>query len=298
VIAADPRHGEALLALGRLETAERHWTEAESHLTRAVALQSAGDVRPLLALARVRNLKGNTEGALALSLQATRTAPNDAGARYAVGVLCLQMDLLKDATENLEKAVALERTPANQYALASARIAQRNFPAAIEIYRTLLQSNPADAQLNYALGTAYFLANEDTQAQGAFEASLAAKPDQVESPYYLALLADRRGNREQSIELLRGVIQRQPDHARAHMALGLAYRADGDLNGAATELETATRLQPDNQKAHYQLGLALAALKKQAEAKQELALASRLRQSSDDKVSWELAPAAEAGHVQ
>ena len=134
VIALDPHQLDALLALARLRTAESHFAIAATLLNRAAAL-APKDVRPLLGLARVRNLEGNSEGALALLLKAKAISPEDPAVLFSLGALCLQMDLIKDGTANLERAAALDpANPGTQYALASARVANRDFPAAIKIY--------------------------------------------------------------------------------------------------------------------------------------------------------------------
>jgi tetratricopeptide (TPR) repeat protein len=225
----------------------------------------------LLALARVRNLRGNSESALAVALEAKRIAPSDPKILYAVGVLCLQMDLIKDATSNLERAAALDRNPATLYALASARVANRDLDSAVKIYADLLKSDPDNAQVNYALGATYFLESQNEAAKPYFERSLALQPDQVESFYYLGLVADQSGDKEKSIQILRTVTDRSPDHVRAHIALGMEYRSVGRLRESRIELEAAVRLSPDSQKAHYQLGLVLNALKEQDNAKPEIA---------------------------
>lgn len=252
--------------------------------------RSPSDPHTLLELARVRNLRGNTEAALAAALQAKRLAPSSAQVLYSVGVLCLQMDLIKDGTANLEKAAELEANPTILYALASARAANRDLESAVTIYQTLLKSDPDNAQLNYAMGATYFLEGENDSAKPYFERSLAQQPDQVESLYYLGLIADQNGNHEKSFAMLKTVIARHPDHARAHIALGMEYRIADRLAQAKTELETAVHLSPESQKAHYQLGLVLNALKDQDEARNQLAIANRLRTSSDERISWRLVP--------
>jgi Tfp pilus assembly protein PilF len=103
------------------------------------------------------------------------------------------------------------------------------------------------------------------------------------------MIADQDGDQKNGMELLKAVVRRQPDHARAHIALGLEYRSLGLLTEARGELEAAVHLNPDSQKAHYQLALVLTALKESASAKAEFDIASRLRASSDGKVSWILA---------
>jgi tetratricopeptide (TPR) repeat protein len=275
--------------LGGIEFQEGRLAEAEKYLNRALLLDP-GLPGTRLTLAQVRNLRGNTEGALALLLEAKKRKPDDPETLYAAGVLCLQMDLVKDANANLARAVELQ--PANarsRYALASARIADHDLPAAIAIYEDLLKADPANPQLNYALGATYFLSANRDRARLYLEKSVELEPQQVESYYYLGLLAGQEGDQAKSIELLQTVVSRQPDHARGHVALGMAYRSAGKLAEARTELERAVQLDARSQKAHYQLGLVLTALKQPDQAKAELETAGRLRAASTDTVNWELA---------
>lgn len=251
-------------------------------------------VESLLSLARLENKSARFESALSWALKAKEVAPDNSDALFAVGALCLQLDLIKDATENLERAANLSPSPAIQYALASARIANHDLPAALAIYSKLLEADQNNAQLHYAVGAAHFLAGEYDPAAAALRESMRLKPDQVESLYYLGLIEKESGDVGKSAEMLRQVTDRQPDHVRAHEALGLLYRSQGHLDDAARELKIATRLKPDSQKAHYQLGLVLMALQDREHAKSELALANRLRASSDERVSWQLLPQSSA----
>jgi len=283
-----------LSLLGTIEFQTGDLARAEQHLRSALSKEPglAGArstlTHVLLELARVRNLRGNGEAALAAALEAQRISPSDPAILYAVGVLCLQMDLIKDATANLERAATLDPNPATLYALASARIANRDLESAGKIYGGMLKRDPDNAQVNYALGATYFLESQNEAAKPYFERSLSLQPDQVESIYYLGLIADQSGDKEKSIEALKKVLVHSPDHVRAHIALGMEYRSLGLLNESRIELETAVRLSPESQKAHYQLGLVLNALKEQHGAKKELDIANQLRTSSDERISWQL----------
>ena len=268
----------------------------DSHdLLRARTLaDQAGSFAPdetgiLILRARTRNLQGDTEAALALLLNAEKKTPDNPVLLYATGVLCLQMDLFKDAASYLERAAQLNpKNAATLYALASARISTRDCPAAIKIYEDLRHSGHDNAQVSYALGATYFLAGDIASAKTALTRSIDWEPGQVESYYYLALIAEEEGDPARSVELLRTVLARQPAHLRGHVALGMAYKTAGRLADAEEEMRTAVRLDPNSQKAHYQLGLILTALKRNEQAKSELQTAAKLRGGKDDKVSWEL----------
>lgn len=312
-----------LSLMGTIETQQGDLIDAENHFRKALILEpglqgarltlatvlegegkaaaaqevlesmvAAGNKNPqtFLALAQLENRRGNTEGALVSALKAKAVASNDPAVLYAVGALCLQMDLIKDGTENLEKAAALDPRPAVLYTLGSARVANRDLVAAKKIYENLLREDPKDPQVNYALGATCFLAGETDSAKPYFERSLTLQPDQVESLYYLGVIADQDGDKDKAAGLLRSVVERQPKHSRAHLALGQVYRSQGKLEEARLEFEEAIHLSPNSQKAHYQLGLLLSALKRETEAKKEFDVANELRASSDDKISWRLVP--------
>lgn len=289
VLARDSRHLDSLLALSALDI-QSHKLESAAGLLERARRIAPQDPRVLLPLARVKHLRGNREAALALSLEAKKSAPDDVDVLYDVGVLCLEMDLFKDATANLQRAVELDPGSAKaRYALASARVANRDLSGAISLYRELLKGNPNDARTNYALGAAYFLQNDNQDAKASFQRSMELEPQQVESLYYLGVIAGQQGDNKKSIDLLKTVIARSPHHPRAHIALGMEYRTAGLLLEAKRELETAVQITPDSQKAHYQLGLVLMKLHKAKEGRAELALVQKLKDPADEKVDWQLA---------
>ncbi len=263
--------------------------EAEDVLQKILTSENR-NTQALLTLSRLSNDRGKTETALAFALKAKASAPDDAAVLYSVGALCLQMDLIEDGTRNLEQSAKLEPNPTTLYALASARVANRDFAAAIQIYRNLLKAEPTNPQVNYALGATYFISGENDLAKVCFERSVSSLPDQVESLYYLGIIASRQDDNVHSIQLLKAAIERQPTHARAHLALGETYRSQGNLEESRRELETAVQLSPESQRAHYQLGLLLASTKQETRAKEELEKAKQLRAVSYDKVSWRLVP--------
>ena len=178
----------------RSETDNNQIPQAEAHLNESQKL-APKDARPLLGLARIRNMQGNHEAALALTLKAKKISPDDPHVLYALGAVCLEMDLIKDATTNLQLSADLEpNNPITLYALASAQLAMRNYQPAIDIYKSLLAADPANPQVTYALGVTYYLQGDYTSAKTLLSQSAAAQSEQVESYYYLALIADQEGD--------------------------------------------------------------------------------------------------------
>lgn len=68
------------------------------------------------------------------------------------------------------------------------------------------------------------------------------------------------GDAAAALAASREVIARQPGHARAHLAAGLALRMMGRLGESRAAIEEAARLDPADYGAAYEQGMALAAL--------------------------------------
>jgi len=94
----------------------------------------------------------------------------------------------------------------------------------------------ADADAAYAAG-------EKEKAARAYEAVLAAAPDDSRALYMLALL--RRDRVQESIALLDRYVRLEPGDAWGHIALGEAYGRAGGVDAAEAEYEKAERLAPD-----------------------------------------------------
>jgi tetratricopeptide (TPR) repeat protein len=104
--------------------------------------------------------------------------------------------------------------------------------------------------------------------------SVDASPE-VRADYQTAvgMLEDQRY--EAGIALLRGVIERAPDMAAAHINLGIAYERVDDLENAEASLREALELNPQHPVAWNELGLVQRAQGKLTEARKsyETALA-------------------------
>ena len=294
----DSTNIKAYSALATVEQARGRLSEAERVLEKLRGLDP-NNSDSLLKSARIANLQGASEKALALLLEAKKTNPQDFRVLYAFGVMCLQMDLIEDGTRALEQAVEiLPGDYSASYALATARVARKDYATAMEIYERLRRNHPENAQLHYALGVVSFYSGKLDEAERQFVRSMDILPAQVESLYYLAQIAQQRANPDKAIDLLSRVLESQPTHSRARLALGLIYRKLRKLQPARQELEEAVRLDPSLHTAQYQLGLLLAQLGERQEAKRHLGIASTLREQQEGNVSWKLLlPNETAGQV-
>jgi tetratricopeptide (TPR) repeat protein len=230
-------------------------------------------------VARIAEQQNDPDQAMAYLIMAKRRAPEDPDVLFEFGKLCLQKDLIEDATQALERAHELRPDhEASQYVLASARVAKKKYPEARALLEQLLEKHPDDPTLNYALGAVYFLDVELEAAERYLRRSIELNPDQLAAYYYLGLVAERKGEEAEAAGIFRDLLRRYPNHAPAHEALGTVLFKQRDYEAAQRALEKAIALKPDSGKAHYQLGMLYARLGQREASTQHLEIAKKIQE--------------------
>jgi tetratricopeptide (TPR) repeat protein len=229
--------------------------------------------------AAIAERQGELERSLSYWMRAKKIDPQDAEILLGFGRVCLRMDLLEDAEPALVKAASLRPDDVSyQYTLAAAKVGKRQFEAARRLVEPLVDKQPADPQLQYALGSILYLEGRLTDAAAHLRESLRLHPDQLASQYYLALVVRDQGNDAGAIAMLETLLQRFPDHAASSETLGGLLITAQRYDEAERHLRNAIRQNPKLVKANYQLGLLLARTGRKDEADRQLALAKSLRE--------------------
>ena len=70
-----------------------------------------------------------------------------------------------------------------------------------------------------------------------------------------AMLDFSRGNFDEAVQKLKGVLAQEPEHFESQLALGMAYYRKGDYPAAIAEGHIAERLRPKEQLVHTNLSL-------------------------------------------
>ena len=87
-------------------------------------------------------------------------------------------------------------------------------------------------------------------ARDSFETVLRLSPGMTDARYMLALVLTDQGQDIAAIQLLTGITEKYPDHADAHLALGILYKKDKSKAALARkEFTTYLKLEPDSPKA-------------------------------------------------
>ncbi len=232
--------------------------------------------------ARIAEKQGELEKALSFLIRAKLEAPGDPEVLFAFGTVSLRLEFIEDSTGALEKAARLRpgHKP-TRYWLATARGAARQYDEALALYKALLEENPEDPQLHYAVGSVLYLQVAFDQAEKYLKESIRLNPKQLLSPFYLAMSAQKQGHADEAMRMFREILEAHPDHAPSYEGLGRSLFKQRQYEEARTQFEKAIELDPTSPAANYQLGQLLVRMGLREEAKQRLALAKGLREDEE-----------------
>ena len=232
--------------------------------------------------ARIAEKQGELEKALSFLIRAKLEAPDDPDVLFAFGTVSLRLEFIEDATGALEKAARLrpDHKP-TRYWLATARGAARQFDEALALYKALLDEDPEDPQLNYAVGSVFYLQVAFDKAEKYLKESIRLNPEQLLLPFYLAMSAQKQGHADEAMRMFREILETHPDHAPSYEGLGRSLFKQRQYEEARTQFEKAIELDPKSPAANYQLGQLLVRMGLREEAKERLALAKGLREEEE-----------------
>jgi tetratricopeptide (TPR) repeat protein len=298
--------------------------EAES------SLQSASNLAPLngrvwIALAQTyRRLHQDAQAEEAVRKAAT-LAPDDVAVLQSLVIYYSESGATLKAAEaqaRYAKAMpqdrgARERAEALYFEAAQPLLQHERFAEAIEILQPATVKLPNSAQIELALGVAYYGLRRFDDAAGAFLRTIGIAPE-LEQPYvFLGKFLDQiparlpeatrrfaeyeaahpsspvgylqhaRALNAQSLEperaaaLLGKVISINERDASAHFELGSVFDRLGRFEDAAREFAKSAELDPANPAPHYRLSRDYARLGRSADAQSELNQHARLVKAQD-----------------
>jgi tetratricopeptide (TPR) repeat protein len=175
-LAADPKLAGAELGLGQALLKEKQTAEAAPHYRQAAALDP--DLKSYqLEIAGALLQAGEKDKAV----QFLKEFPDDAAAREQLGRVYLAENQSGDAVEQFQEAVRLSPTPANELALATALIRNKQPEAAQPLLERAVAAAPNDYDLRMVVGRIHRDRHEYQPAANQFLAAANLKPDSVEA---------------------------------------------------------------------------------------------------------------------
>jgi tetratricopeptide (TPR) repeat protein len=232
-----------------------------------------------------------------------------------------------EASGQLENAAAeygraIELGPADEhyyFEAAHANLLLQRFDPAVQILESGCKKFPKSAQLELALGVAYYGQRRFADATAAFLHTIDLAPE-VEQPYvFLGKMLDQAGDRMPDVlrrfrkwasanpkdplaqfvyakgllvsggdpveaaRLLRSSIALKGDQWESHYELGVLLEQQRNFSEAASELERSAELSPSQADVHYHLSRVYDRLGQSDKAEEQRGLHERLTASSGGK---------------
>jgi tetratricopeptide (TPR) repeat protein len=269
-LAKEPGNPRANLGLGQLALARDDLNNALVHLTRS-ALSPFAAKRSCAQIAAIHRRRGEEEAAVEFVRRAERL-PQDRSWDDPFLKDCMRQAVGRQALSG--QAERMER---------SGRL-----PDAAALLRDLVETYPNDNHLAVKLGIVLVEMGEFAEGERVLRGAIARAPE-FQARYFLSVAvyhqAERQeevlgqpaaGRFEEAADFARKAIALQPDHAFAHLYLGLALQHLGRRAEAIDALRDAVSCSPESSDPHLHLGEVLAEDGQKEAALAELGRAAEL----------------------
>jgi tetratricopeptide (TPR) repeat protein len=155
-------------------------------------------------------------------------------------------EILKSDPQNLDARRMLGRIYTRMIGEGqNGRVDDRYVKRAIDQYQQITQKEPKDAESWVMLGRLYRVSNNSPEAEKAYNAALAADPNNEDAMTGLAMLYADLGDTKKAIEKLKSVTDKSPNE-RTLAILAEQYEQLKDYKDAAAVLKKAYEMAPEN----------------------------------------------------
>lgn len=211
ILAHDPRHPDALMALAALKAQSVDGrADAEKLLTKAVK-EHPELLKARVALVQLYSATGSREKALQAAQAAMTANPDDAGA----------VDLL-----------------------AQVQASQGDLAAAVGTLSNAVEKNPNDAGVRAKLAAAQAAAGRHSEAEQNFKKALQMKPDAPEIELMLAALYRSQKSFDDALRIAKGLQKRYPASSAGYLVEGDVMVATSKRSDAAEAFHKAYEREP------------------------------------------------------
>ena len=250
-IEASPENAWHNLSIARVYSGLGQKQLAIDHIKRAIEIRPDHAV-PYMNLGATYSEMGQYEKAIEYTRKAIALQPGLAAAHRNLGAIYQRTGQLAKAIAELKQAVALEPQDPTAYGnLGAVYCDVGQFDEAIECLKEAIRLKP-DYGLAYAnLGYAYRSLSRYRLAIEHLEKALEMQGDRPNAMTYLNIgdTYYAMGELEKAIPYYQNRIRLNPDHATAHLLLGLSFRALKRDDEARAHLEKTLELDPGHPQA-------------------------------------------------
>ena len=209
------------------------------------------------------------------ALVAAAPPQEDARGALARAVALHQAGNLEGAVAAYRESLALAPSVEARSNLGAALAALGRYQEAIEAYRGALAMAPGNASIRYNLALAHYKSDDLAGAAGELDALHEAQPQDLRATLLLADCRLRLGEFGRVEELLRPIVDADPENRAALYLLGMALLSDGRVEEGQPLVDRLLRGE-ESAEAHYLLGWMAFSAGDAAKAVRELARALEL----------------------
>jgi protein O-GlcNAc transferase len=248
---ADAHHLRAIAChhMGRTE-------EAIGYIRQAISINKLAP-QYHAALGSMLAVAGDFENAqkalkLALSIQ-----PNDVETLFNLGLICLNLEVEKEAVDAFNRAVQLApMEPALHAKLGVALHQTGAFDKAIEAYSESIRLDPSNAEVIFNLGLSQVRQSDLNEALKSFEKTVQIAPDYQLAYSQICNLKRTSGEYEEAVIAGRKAISLNPEDLKTLMDLSYALSGTGETAEAVEISRRAVDLAPQSVAHQIRLGYA------------------------------------------
>jgi len=190
---------------------------------------------------------------------AARATKNNARALAVLGSLLAADKNIPAAMELYRKALSIKPDdPEAHFFMGAALAEQGKFDDAIAEYNRALWFKPLQEKTHIFMGVALAKEKKYGEAAAQYKAALALNPESATAHSDLGRLLHSQGRLDEAIAQYTAALKTDPTLAQAHNNLGVLLLQKGRVSEGVAHLEEAVRLNPADAESHYNLASALA----------------------------------------
>lgn len=278
-----PLERQLALWLADAELSRGNASSAEAQL--ASVTERFQSVRALMQLARIQTRQGRNQSAAESLQRALEIAPNSEEALAALAKVSLTIPAPVVAIRVLEALTRMHPEVAEHaYLLGVARMQIAEMAGATSALQRSLELAPGRPLPLLALGKTLAAQKRFAEASDALLHSLQLDPESAEALAVLSEAEESLGEVELAEEHAAQALARDGEHPGALMTLGRIRMTQARYEEARDAFLQAVASEPDLARAHYQLSLAFARLGDRETSTKHLELYRQIRREKDERL--------------
>ena len=269
-----PQSTDAVFQVGQLEFIEKNYKQAEAAFQ---GLLQANDARGLPGLIETKVAEGAWDQAIQIAQSQLKQSPDRGDYRLALAKIYFRAGKFADSAAEYQTLIGKNPKVAELYVrLGEAKLNGNDINGAIDAFKKGRQAEPNNYLPVLELALLYNRSGRDDEARRTYEEVIKMQPDNVEALNNLAYLkADSGVDLDQALAYAQRAQQKRPNDPNVIDTLALIYIHKNLTDDSVRMLRDLVNKNPDNPIFHLHLAQALYQKGDRPQAKKELENALR-----------------------